>query len=219
MAFYETLSEQTKEEQESFFQIPLIHRALGGEAQLGSYIAFLTQAYHHVKHTTPLLMAVGSELPARHAWLRPAVAHYIAEEIGHEEWILDDLAACGTNVEAVRNGEPGRACELMVAYAYDVVRRRSPIGFFGMVFVLEGASVRGAGAAAQILPQRLGLPETAFRYLSSHGALDVEHVEFLRGLMDRVTDPEDQGWILHCARRFFGLYGDIFRGLPAGGSA
>jgi hypothetical protein len=62
MAFYETLVEQTKRDQEELFRIPVIRKALGGEAELSTYIAFLTQAYHHVKHTVPLLMASGAAL-------------------------------------------------------------------------------------------------------------------------------------------------------------
>ena len=33
------------------------------------------------------------------------------------------------------------ATELMVAYAYDTIARGNPVGFFGMVHVLEGTSV------------------------------------------------------------------------------
>ena len=50
---------------------------LSGNITLDDYIAFLQQAYHHVKHTVPLLMAVGSKLPEDKEWLREAVAEYI----------------------------------------------------------------------------------------------------------------------------------------------
>jgi hypothetical protein len=32
--------------------------------------------------------------------------------------------------------------------------------------------------------------------------------------MDRIEDPRDQAAIVHAARAFFRLYGDVFRGLP-----
>jgi len=32
--------------------------------------------------------------------------------------------------------------------------------------------------------------------------------------MDQIDDPKDQADILHAARAFFRLYGDVFRGLP-----
>ena len=47
-------------------------------------------------------MACGSRLGDEHAWLRGALDEYIAEENGHEEWILDDIAPAAATPEAVR---------------------------------------------------------------------------------------------------------------------
>ncbi|MFX6190167.1 iron-containing redox enzyme family protein, partial [Acinetobacter baumannii] len=91
-----------------------------------------------------------------------AVAEYIEEEIGHQEWILNDLVACGVDRESVQHGRPGLATELMVSYAYDTIARVSPLGFFGMVLVLEGTSVAIADQAADAIQQALGLPRKAF---------------------------------------------------------
>ena len=41
----------------------IIQGALQGQVSLPSYIAFLTEAYHHVKHTVPLLQACKAALP------------------------------------------------------------------------------------------------------------------------------------------------------------
>ncbi len=51
-------------------------------------------------------MACGSRLPEAHGWLRTAIAEYIAEEAGHEEWILNDIAASGGDPDAVRADAP-----------------------------------------------------------------------------------------------------------------
>ena len=110
--------------------------------------------------------------------MREAVAEYIEEELGHQEWILNDIAACGYDKEAVRNSRPSAATELMVAYAYDTIYRDNPVGFFGMVLVLEGTSVTTADRAASAIKNALDLPEKAFSYLRSHGALDQDHIKF-----------------------------------------
>jgi pyrroloquinoline quinone (PQQ) biosynthesis protein C len=180
---------------------------------LKQYVAFLTQAYHHVKHTTPLLMACGAKLGQDKEWLREAIAHYIEEEIGHQEWILNDIAACGADAEAVRHGQPSFETELMVAYAYDTIARCNPVGFFGMVHVLEGTSIQLAINAADALQKTLGLPKQAFTYLNSHGSLDLEHVDFFRDLVNRLESEEDKACLIHCAKVVFRLYGDIFRSL------
>jgi heme oxygenase len=214
MPFYERLIAATAAERTQLFAAPIIADCLEGRASLAGYLAFLGQAYHHVRHTTPLLMALGGRLPERLAWLRRAVADYIAEEIGHEQWILDDITAAGGDAAAVRASRPELPAELMVAYAYDLIDRGNPAGFFGMVFVLEGTSVALALTAADRIQAALGLPDRAFSYLRSHGALDQEHTRHLAALLDQMT-PEDQAEVLRCARNFYRLYGDVFRALPS----
>lgn len=213
MAFFDVLQAETTAAREQMFTAPIFQRAFSGEIDVSLYIDFLTQAYHHVKHTVPLLMTVGGRLPESKEWLRTAVAEYIEEEVGHQEWILNDIAACGGDKEAVRHSQPGLHTELMVAYAYDMAQRVNPLGFFGMVHVLEGTSITSADKAAESIQQALGLPANAFSYLRSHGALDQDHVKFFEGLMNQITDPDEQALIIDAAKRFYYLYGNIFRSL------
>ena len=217
LKFFEVLQNETRAERAGLLAAPLITDALAGHITLHDYLAFLGQAYHHVKHTVPLLMAVGARLPEHYEWLREAVAEYIEEEIGHQEWILNDIAACGFDKEAVRASKPALATELMVSYAWDTVQRVNPLGFFGMVHVLEGTSIAVADSAADTVRKKLDLPRKAFSYLYSHGSLDIEHVKFFENLMNRIEDSADQEQIIHSARVFYRLYSDIFRSIkPAG---
>jgi len=214
MTFFQQLVATTEEVRNEMLSTSILQDGAKGDISLNQYIAFLTEAYHHVKHTVPLLMACGARLPMEADWLRNAVAEYIEEEIGHDEWILNDIKACGGDAEAVRHGQPRLATELMVSYAYDTIQRNNPISFFGMVLVLEGTSVQLATGAAQAIQDNLELPDAAFSYLTSHGTLDLEHIDFYEGLMNRVEREEDQQAIIHCAKVMFRLYGDIFRSLP-----
>ncbi len=214
MTFYQQLVATTEEVRNEMLSTSILQAGATGNISLNQYIAFLTEAYHHVKHTVPLLMACGARLPMEADWLRNAVAEYIEEEIGHDEWILNDIKACGADAEAVRHGQPRLATELMVSYAYDTIQRNNPLSFFGMVLVLEGTSVQLATGAAKAIQDNLALPDAAFSYLTSHGTLDLEHIDFYEGLMNRVEREEDQQAIIHCAKVMFRLYGDIFRSLP-----
>lgn len=213
MNFYEKLEADTQKERNYLHQAPIIRRCFEGEICLEDYTAFLCQAYHHVKHTVPLLMATGAELPESKEWLREAVGEYIEEEMGHQEWILNDLVLCGMDKEAVRVSQPAPATELMIAYAYDAIRRKSPLCFFGMVYVLEGTSIALADNAASVIQQKLALPKSAFRYLNTHGALDQDHITFFKSLMNRIDDEHEQALIIHSAKMFFQLYANIFRTL------
>ena len=216
MSFFERLVRDTAADRAALIATPIIQGCLRGEVALASYRAFLAEAYHHVRHTVPLLRACRARVEAmpRHAWLLPALDEYVDEEQGHDAWILDDLAVCGVPLEQVVAAGPGHATEVMVAYAYDTIARGNPLGFFGMVHVLEGSSVALALAAADRIQAHLRLPDAAFSYLRSHGMLDQQHTAHFERLMDRIDDPADQAAIVHAAKAFYRLYGDVFRGLP-----
>jgi pyrroloquinoline quinone (PQQ) biosynthesis protein C len=213
--FHSQLAAETADARAWLQASPLVGDALAGRLTVERYRAFLTEAYHHVRHTLPLLMALGGRLPDRHADLRRDVVHYCEEEVGHELWILDDIRATGGDAEAAARSAPHPATDAMVACAWDTVMRRNPVGFFGMVFVLEGTSVALALQAADRIQASLGLPSTAFRYLRSHGHLDQDHVQHLAGILNRLDDPADREAVRRCARTMYWLYGQVFRGVDA----
>ena len=211
--FYEELVERTESERNNLLSIPILQSGVKGEITIDQYKDFLTQAYHHVKYTVPLLMACGSLLPEEYEWLREAIGEYIEEEMGHQEWVLNDISALGGDKEAIRVSQPNIETEVMVSYAWDTIHRLNPIGFFGMVFVLEGTSIALATKAAESIKRKNKLGNEAFSYLNSHGSLDIEHVAFFENLMNKVTNQDDKDVIVHCAKVFYKLYGDIFRSI------
>jgi pyrroloquinoline quinone (PQQ) biosynthesis protein C len=213
-SFFNLLQDETRATQAELLAIPQIVQGASGQISRATYVAFLVQAYHHVKHTVPLLMACGSRLPMEKEWLREAMASYIDEETGHQEWILNDIRACGEDSEIHRYGMPHPETELMVSYAYDSINRGNPVSLLGMVFVLEGTSIRLATQAATAIRNTLGLPEEAFSYLASHGSLDIKHMGFFESLVNRLEDADDQRAIIHMANMMYRLYGDVFRSLP-----
>ena len=65
MSPYEEIAEATRREREFLLAAPQIRDALAGVITLPRYLAFLSQAWHHVRHTVPLLTAATSRLPQR----------------------------------------------------------------------------------------------------------------------------------------------------------
>ena len=176
------------------------------------YLAFLGEAYHHVKHTFPLL-ALAASL-TRDGYYRNALAEYMKEELGHEEWILDDIAKLGGDAAAVRAAGPRLPCRVMVAQAYYAVQCESPYAMLGMVHVLEGLSVMLADRLADTLKSRFTLTsDDGFSYLRSHGALDVEHTRMFAELIDGFSDRAIVDIVIEYARVFYALYGAIFADL------
>jgi pyrroloquinoline quinone (PQQ) biosynthesis protein C len=213
MNFQETLQHRTAEQREYLLSSPIIQRALAGDITRELYVEFLTQAYHHVRHTVPLMMAVGSRIPERLAWLQHEILHYLEEEEGHDQWILNDIDAAGGDRDAAAKSLPDLATDAMVAFAYDMVARRNPVGFFGMVYALEGTSVALALRAADRVQATLALPNRAFTYLRSHGTLDQQHVHHLAGILNRLDCDEDREAVVRCAQSIYWLYANMFRRL------
>ncbi len=212
--FFDRLVRETAEERARLYNVPQIRAGLAGNISRETYIRYLQQAYHHVRHTVPLLMACGAALPDSKAFLRDALAEYIDEERGHEQWILNDIAAAGGDPEEAASRPPLPETEFMVSYAYDFIRRKNPVGFFGMVFVLEGTSTALATRGAEALARNLKLPKSAFSYLLSHGALDISHMNFFANLVNGLRDEEDRQAIIHVARRMFLLFANMFAAIP-----
>lgn len=214
VSFFEKLIIETTPEREYLQASPQIRDGLQGKISRQAYLDYLAEAFHHVRHTVPLMRLAAQKMPPEKEWLREMLGHYIEEETGHEEWILDDIRHAGGNPDAVRHGAPRFETELMVAYAYDYVGRVNPVGFFGMVLVLEGTSTQLASRGAHALMQSLGLSENCFHYLLSHGALDLDHIKFLENLMNRIDDPADQAAVVHMAKAMFILFANVFRSIP-----
>ncbi|PHP65225.1 heme oxygenase [Zhengella mangrovi] len=212
MTFYERLQAETAAERDAFFRIPIVQQGIAQGASLQTYLAFLEQAYHHVKHTFPLLALTASR--TRDERYQDALVEYMEEERGHEKWILDDIAALGGDAAAVEAGEGGAACRIMVAYTYYAVERISPYAMLGSVHVLEGLSVLLADRVADTLKARFGTSEEkGFSYLRSHGALDQDHVAFFQTVINGFTDRDVQDLIIGQSKMFYRLYGAIFEDL------
>lgn len=215
MSFYQRLMDETTPARQAFQNIPIIIQTIKSGITPELYAKYLEQAYHHVRFTVPLLELSLAKCGPDDVAYANALKEYIKEEIGHDEWILDDINALGFDTEKVRGGQGGFACRMMVAYAHYVIEHVSPYAFLGMVHVLEGMSVALAQQAATSIATSMGAafngnPPDAFSYLTSHGALDTEHVKFFEDLVNSLDDSDIENLIIVSANDFYRLFGNMF---------
>ena len=214
MTFFDRLLSETEAERRDFQSIAVIQTAVEKGVTRELYAKYLEQAYHHVRFTVPLLELARDTCGADDSAYINALAEYIIEESGHDEWILDDIKALGVDAEAVRHGQGGFACRVMIGYAHYAVEHISPYALLGMVHVLEGMSVELAEKAAGAIAASFGqTPPNAFSYLTSHGALDTEHVQFFEDLVNGIDNPDIENIIVSAAKDFYILFGNMFREL------
>lgn len=208
--FFERLCAETAPARARLLSVPQLKAGLAGRISRDMYLGYLAQAYHHVRHTVPLMRLARSGLSAK-PMLVEALDDYIEEEEGHEQWILNDIRAAGGDADAVG---PAPATARMVDHAYETIREGNPAAFFGMVFVLEGTSIALASHGAEAVRTSLGLPSSAFTYLTSHGALDQDHMRFFETLVNGLDDRADEDAIIAMADDIFDLFGGIFAAIP-----
>ncbi|AXB76563.1 AMP-binding protein [Novosphingobium sp. P6W] len=208
-AFFDELEAATLRHRIGFLAIPQVRAGLAGTISRHAYVDYLGQAYHHVRHTVPLMRSARARLLSRPE-LVAALDGYIEEETGHEEWILADIAAAGGDADAVRISTPYQTTQTMVDHAYHRIETGNAASFFGMVYVLESVSVALAQRGASAVAANLGLPPEAFTYLTSHGALDQEHMTFFAQLVNGLSGPQDHQAITEMACEMFALFGGVF---------
>ncbi len=215
MSAFQQLIQETASSRQGFVELPLIQEVLQNGASKALYLDFLGQAYHHVRNTAPLLALAAARCGSDDSLYQLALFEYIKEEHGHELWILEDIHAIGGDADMVRRSSPRLPCKVMIGHAYYVVDHVSPYALLGMIHVLEGMAVALAGKAVSAL--RASLPSSAeggFKYLTTHGDLDVKHAEFFENLINQI-DERRLPLVIQTANDFYKLYGDIFRELDA----
>ncbi len=216
VSFYEHLLAETALDRAQFLSIPLIGRALNRGVDKELYLAFLNCAYHHVRYTVPLMRAAAQRCGSTDQEMVAGLADYVEEEIGHEEWILNDIRDLGGDWEKTRNARPPLPVRAMVAMAFHQIEEDGPYALLGLVHVLEGMSAALAVAAAESIRRNLGLGDAVgFSYLKSHGILDIDHVDGFASLLSRVDTPERRQIVVAAAKDFYALYGDVFRALDS----
>lgn len=218
MSFYDQLVKETESARAELYNVPQLTDSMQGNISRDTYIAYLIEAYHHVSHTVPFLMTMGSRLPQSKKWMHKAIIEYQEEEVGHEEWILNDIEEAGGDKEAARSSTPNLETQVLIAYNYDYITRKNPVGFFGMVFMLESTSTQIANKGADAVKEKLGLSQKAFSYLYSHGELDISHMKFFEETVSKITDPEDQKAIIEVAQNTFRLFANVLQSIPHEGA-
>jgi len=211
--FFDILQLQTSRQHNGLLALPIIQSMREGTLSKDLYVSFLTQWYHIVKHSLPLILVTQSRLTEETAWLTAVIDEFTKPLVSNEELILSDIAACGGSIEQVRHSDPHVATELMVSYAYDTVNRLNVLGILGMHHVLEGAVLSVAHRRAENICNSLLVPKGAFTYLDTHGSLLHDNAHVFIEVLNRIDRSEDRDQIVHSAKIFYKLYGDIFLSL------
>jgi hypothetical protein len=116
------------------------------------------------------------------AGLAAYLAQHVEEERGHDEWLLQDLAALGITPEAAQSVWPSPFVAGMVGAQHYWALHAHPVAILGYIAVLEGEPPEEGFFLDAA--RRSGLPETAFSTLRYHARVDRGHWQDMRDLLD-----------------------------------
>src|SRR5918992_1591985 len=122
------------------------------------------------------------------------MGRHIDEELGHDEWLLEDMAAIGIDREGVLERPPPPTIASLVGAQYYWILHYHPVGLLGYIALLEGYPPRAADVAE--VRERTGFPSEAFRTLSMHAELDPRHGQELDEVLDSLPLTPAQRTVL-----------------------
>ncbi|WP_063765825.1 iron-containing redox enzyme family protein [Streptomyces cellulosae] len=186
------------------------------------YPGYLGVMHGLIRASVPLMEAAGrrcADLPPGDPCAEPLARYFethIAEEQGHDDWLLKDLtAADGITPRAVLDSAPAADVAALAGAQYYWIRHYHPACLLGYIAVLEGCPPDPD--LARRLPGLTGLPATAFRTLAAHAADDPGHLRELDRLLDELPlTPALAAAVAHSAAHTAGRAAALLRGLAQG---
>jgi hypothetical protein len=156
----------------------LTHALFVGPGARAVYVDYLLAMHGVVRASVPLLEWAIEACDRRPddvlcRQLGPYYEHHRAEELGHDQWLLDDLAVVGHDRADVVDRIPSATVAALVGPQFYWIAHVHPVALLGYLAVLEGAP-----ASPQLLDQvqqATGWPRAAFSTVERHAALDHGH--------------------------------------------
>jgi len=212
MSFFITLLESSDASRRSIETSPRVHAMIHKGLTLAEYRGFLHDLYHIVLHFCPIMAVAQARCNGRLDNIREELRERIEEETGHEQWVLEDVAAVGGDVRAVTTTPPSAPVQAMIGFNYNAAERIHPCSVLGMLYWLEVVASVYGGKVADSIARATGKDVTAggFRFLSSHATMDADHMAKLNVLLKTIDDPAAQAAIIESTRVNFHQFGQLF---------
>jgi hypothetical protein len=182
------------------------------------YPVYLRRMHEVVRASVPLM-----ELAAQRCRLlgpvdpvAVALRHYleahIEQERGHDDWLLDDLAAADPGPAGA--GVPPPVVARLVGTQYYWIAQHHPVALLGYIAVLEG-NAPDVRLANRIMATA-GVSEAAVRTVRAHAELDTDHTGAVYALLDTLPlTPTQLAAVtvsgLHTTRALMALFEHIAR--------
>jgi hypothetical protein len=164
------------------------------------YCEYLIVLHGMIRASVPLMEKAVEIAECKHrddpvaAGVANYLRQHIPEEVGHDEWLLQDLEVIGINPSVALSRVPSCSVAALVGAQYYWILLFHPLALLGYIAVMEGYPP--ANERIDQLAERTGLPNGAFRTLRKHAILDPHHRDALDNILDALPLTSDQEALL-----------------------
>ena len=192
-------------------QTPFVSQGLQGHPKREHYVRYLTNVWHYAQHSACVIGMAGANCVRRqHTELADYLLHHAREELGHEQWALDDLRALGEDPSEVVHTRPVPACAAMVGFEYYTAMHANPVGLFGWLYVLEAIGDDLGHIFGDRMAEAFDAPDCV-KFLKGHGDADEQHTRDLTQQITNNVRDADRPDMYHVADVIADLYVRMFR--------
>jgi pyrroloquinoline quinone (PQQ) biosynthesis protein C len=214
LPFFANLVSQSDEARRGFETNTVVMDAVAHGMSIERYRALLLELYHVVWHFNPVCAAAASRVPDTLRQVRYFLYEHMHEESGHEQWVMNDLAAVGVKETGALAHEPSVHALALAGYNYWSADRRHPCSVLGMMYTLEViASVYGGTFSSAIRESLLLDGDRGVSFISSHAEMDAAHMAELRVVLNTVEDEQAQAAITESALFNFHHFTRLFEAI------
>jgi Iron-containing redox enzyme len=153
-----------------------------------TYPALLVETFHYVKHSCSLMELACARLGHEHIALRQYLTKHIAEETGHQNWVLNDLEALGYDRTMVRQSEPLAETINLIGSQLYVINYLHPAGLLGYVYLME--SRPPDRRMLEAVQECFSISSRAMSFLTRHGEEDIRHRRELKDVLDSCIEGD-----------------------------
>lgn len=201
LPFFAELVTRTDEDRRGFETHPVVVAAVADGMNVERYRALLLELYHVVWHFNPICAAAASRMDDSVQPIRHFLYEHMHEEMGHEDWVLNDLQAIGVAADAARAHAPSVHTLALNGYNHWAADRRHACSVLGMLYTLEViASVYGGPFASALREALLLDGDLGVSFIASHATMDAQHMAELRQIMNKLPDEAALGAVVESTR-------------------
>ena len=186
---------------------PLIRKLTRGRFDRADYHAFLVNLRQQVKDGSLWMSRAASSISQQHLELRSMLMKHAVTEHRDFRMLKEDYVASGGALADIQGAEKNIGSEALSAFMFHEASQSNPFGLLGAMFIIEGLGSIKAQDWGRLAQRRLGLPESAFKFLLYHGENDAEHMQEFEEMLRLVLPNEATAKrIVICAKVTARLY-------------